>query len=257
MAASTKEIALITGGNTGLGLECARKLLRENGDRVHVVIGSRTLSKGEDAVGALKADGHHGVECIQLDVTSEDSVTQAAATVAERHWKVDVLLVNAGIAPDIDYPDRNAMPFGDLIMLAMKTNVAGAAAIVEHFVPLLSKANNPRIVFISTGAASMFIAHDRVGLVKDYPAYSISKAGLNMLMLAYYHRFPQWKINACSPGFRATKLNHFGSNSYGVTPGPLEEGAVNAVRLMLSGKDGESGTHTQLKGKSDYETVPW
>ncbi|KAK8113109.1 Short-chain dehydrogenase/reductase ATR10 [Apiospora sp. TS-2023a] len=257
MAASTKEVALITGGNTGLGLECARKLLRENGDQFHVVIGSRTLSKGEDAVGALKADGHHGVECVQLDVTSEDSVAQAAATIAERHGKVDVLLANAGIAPDIDYPDRSAMPFSDLIMLATKTNVAGTAATVEHFIPLLSKADNPRIVFMSTGASSMLIAHDRVGLVKDYPAYSISKAGLNMLMLVYYHRFPQWKINACSPGFRATRLNHFGSNSHGVTPGPLEEGAVNAVRLMLLGKDGESGTHTQLKGTSDYETVPW
>lgn len=94
MEASTKEVALITGGNTGLGLSCARKLLRDNGDRVYVVIGSRTLSKGEDSVGALKADGHHGVECVQLDVTSEDSVAQAAATIAERHGKVDVLLVN-------------------------------------------------------------------------------------------------------------------------------------------------------------------
>ncbi|KAK7967345.1 uncharacterized protein PG986_001622 [Apiospora aurea] len=269
MAGSTKEVALITGGNTGLGLECARKLLREQGSRVHIVIGSRTLPRGEDAVCTLQADGHPGVECVQLDVTVEDSVAQAAATIAERHGKVDVLLVNprlltrsacapqAGIAPDIDYPDRSAMPLSDLIMLATKTNVAGAAATVEHFVPLLSKADNPRIVFMSTGASSMLIAHDRVGLTQDFPAYSVSKAGLNMLMLCYYHRYPQWKINACSPGFRATKLNHFGENPYGQVPGPLEEGAVNAVRLMLLGKDGESGTHTQLKGEVDYETVPW
>ncbi|KAK8058638.1 Short-chain dehydrogenase/reductase ATR10 [Apiospora phragmitis] len=261
MAALTKEVALITGGNTGLGFECGKKLLREHGGRVHVVIGSRTLAKGEDVIRALKADGHQGVESVQLDVTSEDSVAQAAATIAERHEKVDVLLVNrvraqAGIAPDIDYPDRSAMSLGDLIMLATKTNVAGAAATVEHFVPL-SKADNPRVVFMSTGASSMLITHDRVGLTQDFPAYSVSKAGLNMLMFCYYHRFPQWKINACSPGFRATKLNHFGHNPYGQVPGPLEEGPVNAVRLMLLGKDGESGTHTQFKGEADYETVPW
>jgi len=94
MAALTKEVALITGGNTGLGLECARKLLQENSDRVHVVIGCRTLSKGEDAVAALKADGYPNVECVQLDVTSEASVAQAAGSIAERHGKVDVLLVN-------------------------------------------------------------------------------------------------------------------------------------------------------------------
>jgi len=128
--------------------------------------------------------------------------------------------VQAGIAPDIDYPDRSVMPLGDLIMMATKTNVSGAATTVENFVPLLTKAGNPRIVFMSTGASSMLVAHDRVGLTQDFPAYSISKAGLNMLMLCYYHRYPQWKINACSPGFRVS-IHH--SICWHLTPFPAGE----------------------------------
>ena len=96
MAATTKEVALITGGKSGLGLECAWKLLRENSDRLYVVIGCRTLPKGEDAVVALKADDRQDVECVQLNVKSEDSVAQAAGSIAEKHGKLDVLLVNLG-----------------------------------------------------------------------------------------------------------------------------------------------------------------
>ena len=83
----------------------------------------------------------------------------------------------------------------------MATNAAGAAASVEHFVPLLSKAENPRVVFMSSGAGSLKLAHD-FGFVKDYPAYSVSKAAENMVMLYYHHRFPGWKVNASNPGFR-------------------------------------------------------
>lgn len=88
----------------------------------------------------------------------------------------------------------------------MATNAAGAAASVEHFVPLLSKAENPRVVFMSSGAGSLKLAHD-FGFVKDYPAYSVSKAAENMVMLYYHHRFPEWKVNASNPGFRVSTLH--------------------------------------------------
>lgn len=88
----------------------------------------------------------------------------------------------------------------------MATNAAGAAASVEHFVPLLSKAENPRVVFMSSGAGSLKLAND-FGFVKDYPAYSVSKAAENMVMLYYHHRFPDWKVNASNPGFRVSKTS--------------------------------------------------
>ncbi|ROW03621.1 hypothetical protein VPNG_07144 [Cytospora leucostoma] len=264
MASSKKEIVLITGGNGGIGREIARKILRDHGQRFYVLIGCRNIADGEATVKELQAEGHgDAVEAIQIDITDEESLAAAAKLVGDRFGRLDVLHANAGISGDNNYAGR---PLGEIITLAVKTNAAGQAATVEHFVPLLSKADNPRVVFMSSGAGSLKLACD-FGFVKDYPAYCVSKAAENMIMLYYHHRFPAWKVNASNPGFRATKINNYGKGS-GETPGPVSEGAVNAVRLTLIGKDGESGTHTMLQasqdeysktmqGKDSVVTVPW
>lgn len=88
-----------------------------------------------------------------------------------------------------------------IIRETMATNVAGAAQTAETFVPLLSKSDNPRIIFISSGFGSL----ERVSTFQSneqWPAYSASKAAENMIMLWFWRRFPKWKINACCPGFR-------------------------------------------------------
>lgn len=97
--AADKQIVLITGGNTGLGLEVARKLLREHGETFHVIIGSRDTKKGEDAVQGLRDEGHEGVETVQLDVTIEESVAAAAKTIETRHGRIDVLHANVSTSP--------------------------------------------------------------------------------------------------------------------------------------------------------------
>ncbi|KAG8161003.1 hypothetical protein KVR01_009267 [Diaporthe batatas] len=265
MAYSDKDIVLITGGNGGIGLEVARQLTRDHGKRFHVLVGCRSLSDGEAAVKRLQEEDGvgEGVEAIQIDITSEESLAAAAKQVGDKFGRLDVLHANAGISGDQTYAGR---PIGEVITLTVATNAAGAAASVEHFVPLLSRAKNPRVVFMSSGAGSLKLAHD-FAFVKDYPAYSVSKAAENMVMLYYHHRFPGWKVNASNPGFRATKINNYGQGSK-ETPGPVSEGAMNAVRLTLLGEDGESGTHTMIQasqdeysktmeGKNNIVTVPW
>lgn len=219
MAYSDKEIVLVTGGNGGIGLEVARQLARDHGQRFHVLIGCRKLPDGEAAVKQLQGEGvGDGVETIQVDITSEESLAAAAQLVGDKFGRLDVLHANvslcifpcpqtlkpdchqAGIAGDKEYAGR---PISEIITLTVATNAAGAAASVEHFVPLLSRAENPRVVFMSSGAGSLKLAHD-FGFVKDYPAYSVSKAAENMVMLYYHHRFPDWKVNASNPGFRVS-----------------------------------------------------
>lgn len=57
---------------------------------------------------------------------------------------------------------------------------------------------------------------------------------------------------------QATALNNYGGAESTIKPGNLEDGAVNAVRLTLLGKDGESGTCTQRNdGTGEISTVPW
>lgn len=94
MPSTQKEIVLITGGNVGLGLEIARKLLRDHGERFYCLIGCRTPSKGEAAVKELQSQGLTGCEVIEIEVTSDESIAKAAKTVEHKFGRLDVLHVN-------------------------------------------------------------------------------------------------------------------------------------------------------------------
>ncbi|TKA74610.1 hypothetical protein B0A55_05443 [Friedmanniomyces simplex] len=241
---TSQEIVVITGANTGLGFEVAKQLLRNHGDRFYVFIGCRLKD----------------CEALHIEVTDDDSIAKAAKTVGEKFGRVDVLHVNAGIA----YPDKDMLPAGEslskCIMTTMHTNVAGAAQTADNFMPLLQKADNPRLVFMSTGLSSLTYSSKMQGLNKTFPSYSASKAALYMIMLYFWSRFGnEVRINACSPGFRGTAINDFGSHAGpGHKPGPIELGARNAVRLTLLGKDGDSGTHTDWRDDAEeWSAVPW
>ena len=97
MTATNQEIVLITGGNTGLGFEIAKKLLREH-DRFHVLIGSRTSSKGEAAVKELHDQGLESCEFIQIDVLDNLSIAEAAQTVEAKFGRLDVLHANVSLS---------------------------------------------------------------------------------------------------------------------------------------------------------------
>ncbi|KAF2233634.1 NAD(P)-binding protein [Viridothelium virens] len=88
---------IVTGANTGLGLECARHFVRLGAS--HVILASRSLSKGEAAVKSIEAStGRKGVaEVWQLDLTSYDSVRAFAKRVEELE-RVDAVVQNAGVA---------------------------------------------------------------------------------------------------------------------------------------------------------------
>ena len=138
----------------------------------------------------------------------------------------------------------------------MTTNVAGSAKITEAFAPLISKSNNPRVVFMSSKLGSVKIQADE-NYHKAWPAYASSKSTLNSIMLWFAHQYPDWKVNACCPGFRATAINNYGGTTT-ATPGKLEDGAVNAVRLAALGKDGETATFTQRDDETgEIRTLPW
>ena len=103
-----KEIVLITGANTGLGFQIAQQLLRNHGDRFYVLVGCRTLSKGEAAVEQLHNEGLKGCEVLHIEVTDDGSIAQAAKRVEEKFGKLDVLHVNVSLqlvtmSPDVEH----------------------------------------------------------------------------------------------------------------------------------------------------------
>src|SRR3954466_4910194 len=139
---SDERIALITGGNKGLGFETARRL-RVAGQTVY--IGARDAQRGQAAADEL------GVAYVRLDVTDEESVAAAAIELERREGRIDVLINNAGIAglrkEVADLTGADAAQVFD-------TNVVGIVRVTHAFLPLLGKSAHPVIVNVSSGMGS-------------------------------------------------------------------------------------------------------
>lgn len=92
----TGQTVIVTGSNTGLGLEAARHFSRLNAERI--ILAVRNVEKGEVAKKSVEASTNRGgvVEVWQLDLTSYESVKQFARR-AEGLSRLDVLLENAGL----------------------------------------------------------------------------------------------------------------------------------------------------------------
>ena len=240
---SETNVVLITGANRGIGYGVARNLAKQHADYL-VIIGSRDAAKGQEAASALNAEGLPSVTSVEIDVTSDESISAAKAYIEEKYRRLDVLINNAGVA--LDVKDCGKYPLREMMKRTYEVNVFGAAAVTEAFIPLLEKSKNPRIVFTSSTVGSLERASDPANpwATARIPAYSTSKAALNMLMVYYANilREKGFKVNASCPGYIGTDLNnHRGT-------GTLDEGAANLIRLATLPEDGESGTFSTAEG---------
>lgn len=121
----TETIALVTGANKGIGKEISRQLAAK---QILVLMGARDRERGEKAVADLRAQGLH-VECIQLDVTSQQSVDDAAAEIERRYGRLDILGNNAGIA--VDWLPGSQLTM-DVLQKTFETNVFGAFRVTQQ-----------------------------------------------------------------------------------------------------------------------------
>src|SRR3954464_960935 len=87
--------AVVTGANGGLGLETARALA---GAGAHVVMAARNQAKAAEAVDDIRAGlPAASLEVVELDLGSQQSVRDAAASIARDHERIDLLVNNAGL----------------------------------------------------------------------------------------------------------------------------------------------------------------
>lgn len=96
---TTKQTALVTGANKGIGFETARQLAQQG---FTVWLGSRDEARGEAAAKELDGD----VRVVRLDVTDTESITAAAARIGEETGALDVLVNNAGVAIEEEKASR-------------------------------------------------------------------------------------------------------------------------------------------------------
>ncbi|MBF6194332.1 SDR family NAD(P)-dependent oxidoreductase [Nocardia implantans] len=232
---------LITGANKGLGFEAARRLLAA-GHRVY--LGSRDAERGRRAAERL------GARTVQLDVTDDASVA-AAVAVVEADGGLDVLVNNAGIAPEWTAAGAvtgAAELTADLMRQTFETNVFGTVRVLHAFLPLLQRSAAPVVVNVSSGLASLTRISTPGSPAYAYPgvAYPASKTAVNALTVQYAKAFPNMRINAVEPGFTKTDLNgNTGLQS-------VEQGAEIIVRMARIGKDGPTGAYVAADG-----VLPW
>ena len=231
--AENGRIALVSGGNRGIGREIVRQLVQKG---LTVVLGSRDGEQGRAAAAGLSG----GVVVRQLDVADPESVERLSRSVEEEFGRLDVLVNNAGITNDEG--QRGVDADLERVREALETNLLGAWRLCKAAIPFMRRHGYGRIVNISTGMAAL---EDMGG---GSPGYRVSKTGLNALtrILASELRGSGILVNSICPGWVQTDMG--GSRA----PRPVEEGAEGAVWAATLPNNGPTGGFFR-----DRRPVPW
>jgi NAD(P)-dependent dehydrogenase (short-subunit alcohol dehydrogenase family) len=217
-------LAVVTGGNRGIGLEVVRQLADLGAT---VVLGSRDPEKGADAARRLELPEER-VLVRRLDVTAPADVEALASELEGAFGHVDVLVNDAAI--DYDTWQRGVDADLDVVREALETNLLGAWRMCTALIPLLRRSSHPRIVNVSSGGGSL---SDMGG---GTPAYRVSKTALNALtrILSAELRADGVLVNSVCPGWVATDMGGPGGR-------PVEEGAASVMWAVLLDDDGPTG----------------
>jgi NAD(P)-dependent dehydrogenase (short-subunit alcohol dehydrogenase family) len=245
-----KKVALITGANRGLGFATAQ-ILGEAG--ISVLIGSRSIEAGEHAADRLRGDGIDA-HAVQIDVTSETSVRNAATELAAEHGQLDVLVNNAGILPEATIPDIEHPLDVSMFKKTFDTNVFGAVFVIKEFLPLLRAAPAGRIVNVSSTMGSLTDQCDPNSKYYELvvPAYQTSKAALNGLTIALSKSLTDTKIkvNSVCPGWVQTDLG--GPDNRAAAPTTAITAARIVAQVAMIDDSGPTGGFFDSDG-----IVPW
>ncbi|MGH3401431.1 MAG: oxidoreductase [Streptosporangiaceae bacterium] len=140
----TGRVAVVTGGNTGIGFHTARVLAQRGAT---VVLACRDIARAQHAAGRMadpSGPGRPAVDVLPLDLSSLASIRDAAAQLQARYDRIDVLINNAGV---MDTPHRTTQ---DGFELQLGVNHLGHFALTGLLLPQLLKAAGSRIVTVSS-----------------------------------------------------------------------------------------------------------
>ncbi|MGE0799670.1 MAG: SDR family oxidoreductase [Lautropia sp.] len=187
-------IAWITGGATGIGFATAQAL---GAAGYTVLLSGRRRDELERAAAALGAAGV-SAETWPLDVADPDAVDAAATAIAERHGRIDALVLASGInVPDRHWQSLSADGFAKVVAV----NLNGVAYCVAAALPAMRRAGSGTIVVISSWAGWRLLPVSGV-------AYGASKQGLAPLVELINHQEGHRGIRATllCPGEVATPM---------------------------------------------------
>jgi NAD(P)-dependent dehydrogenase (short-subunit alcohol dehydrogenase family) len=235
------KLAVVTGGNRGMGLETCRQLGQRG---LTVVLGSRDPEKGQVAAAGLRAEGLE-VLTHPLDVTDAASVEALSGYLERQYGRLDVLVNNAGVLLNggglEDMAAASVFRVDlDTVRRTMETNLYGPLRLCQRLIPLMQ--GYGRVVNVSSGMGQLSEMNGY------WPGYRLSKAALNALtrILADELKHTGVKVNAVCPGWVRTDL---GGPHADRSP---EAGVRTTVWLATLPDDGPSGGFFR-----DREPIPW
>ena len=232
-----KKIALVTGGNRGLGYETCRQLAQLG---LTVLLSARDFTKGKSAAYQLNEKEGLDVMFYHLDVSNQKSICNISKEVDQHFGRLDVLVNNAAIL--YDTWQRAVDADLEVVNEALSTNVFGPWRLSQAFIPMMKANRYGRIVNVSSIGGSLYYM-----TYGGTPAYSISKVALNMLTrkLAVELVNTGILVNSVDPGWVATDMGGHGGR-------PVQEGAKGIVWAATLPDDGPSGGFF-----CDGKVVPW
>lgn len=231
-----RRIALVTGAYRGLGKETVRQLAAQG---YTVVLTGRKPGPGQAAAAELATEDHD-VRYHNLDVNDAESIEGIRRYLDEEFGYLTVLVNNAAIHYDQQQMVTNA-DFR-IVEEAWQTNVLGPWKLTNALLVLLRKSKEGRIVNVSSGAGALN------GMKAGTPAYSVTKAALNVLTIKFATRLEPDRIlvNSVCPGWVRTDMGG------AAAPRSVEEGAKGIVWAATLPDDGPTGGFFR-----DGEPIEW
>jgi len=220
-----QRIALVTGGNRGIGLEICRQLAKHG---IRVLLGSRDPAKGAAAAGELIA-AKLPVEARELDVADDQSILDCMNWIRRDVGRLDILVNNAGIMVEEndDEPEEELR----IVRETMQTNVYGPFLLSRLAIPIMKSRRYGRIVNLSSGMGSL------TEMGPGYLAYRMSKAGINVVtrVLAAEVEGMGILVNSADPGWIKTDMGGRGASR------TVYKGAETPVWLATVPEGGPTG----------------
>ncbi len=233
---NTEKIALVTGGNRGIGFEICRQIARFGPT---VLLTARDESAAYAAAETLSEEGLAVVSKV-LDVTRRDAVEQLVEHIGCEFGRLDILVNNAGIFLDKDGAAETIDL--DRVRRTMETNLYGPIGLCQAVIPMMRRQGFGRIVNLSSELASL------TAMGPLYPAYRMSKTALNAYtrVLAKELEGTGIVVNSMCPGWVKTEMG--GANAVR----EVEDSVDTALWLATLPDGGPTGGFFK-----DREPLPW
>jgi gluconate 5-dehydrogenase len=215
----TGQVAVVTGGGAGLGLQMAYALGEAGAD---LVIAARNSDRCAEAAHKMRADLGVRVLPVRVDVKEESAVDVLYETVMKEYGRVDILVNNSGAswgAPSLEFPMEGWRKVID-------TNLTGSWYMAQKAARIMAERKYGRIINMASLAAFVGAPAE----VMDAVAYQASKAAIAGLTkdLAVKWAKHNITVNAIAPGWFRTQM----------TAGTLDKSEAFLLQRIPQGRFG-------------------